>query len=80
MNKKNMTEMSDAEQKVFENDVKEKTLAVALILCADRMRFGKLVEDMENNFLQDNNKYPTTVIGAHHLLANWKHDSSTAEK
>ena len=75
MKKTSITAMDEAEKKTFENDVKERTLAVAFLLSADRMRFGKLVEDMENSYLQGNNKYPTTIIDAHHLLANWKHDS-----
>ena len=75
MNRTSKLRMNEMEKKFFKNDVKERGLAVAFILCADRMRFGKLIEDIENSFLEGNNKYPTTVVGAHHLLANWKHDS-----
>ena len=62
------------EKRGLADDVEQRSMAVAFILCADRLRFGKLVEDMENNYLQGNNKYPTTVSAAYHLLSNWKQD------
>jgi hypothetical protein len=67
--------MTKAEMKALAEDVEQRSLAVAFIRCSDRLRFGKLVEDMENNYLQGNNKYPTTVVAANHLLTNWKHDA-----
>jgi hypothetical protein len=66
--------LTAAEKRNLADDVEQRSLAVAFILCADRLRFGKLVEDMENNYLQGNNKYPTTVSAAYHLLSNWKQD------
>jgi hypothetical protein len=74
MKKENKDGMTDIEKKTIADDVEERSMAVAFILGSDRLRFGKLVEDMENSYLQGNNKYPTTVVGAHHLLANWKQD------
>ena len=67
--------MTKAEMKALSEDVEQRSLAVAFILCSDRLRFGKLIEDMENNYLQGYNKYPTTVVAANHLLTNWKHDA-----
>jgi hypothetical protein len=67
--------MSAAQLRSFYADVRERSLATAFILSADRSRFGKLIEDMENNFLQGINKYPTTLAAARHLLANWRHDA-----
>ena len=70
--------MSAAQLRSFYADVRERSLATAFILSADRSRFGKLIEDMENNFLQGINKYPITLAAAHHLLANWRHDACLA--
>ena len=46
MNRTSKLRMNEMEKKFFKNDVKERGLAVAFILCADRMRFGKLIKDM----------------------------------
>ena len=53
---------------------KERYLAVAFILSADRSRYGRYIEDLENNYLQGVNKYPKTVTAAFNLLTNWKQD------
>jgi hypothetical protein len=68
--------MSAAQLTSFHADIRERSLAIAFILSADRSRFNKLIEDMENSFLQGMNKYPTTLAATHHLLANWRHDAS----
>ena len=49
-------------------------LAVAFLLGADRSRYGRLIEDLENDFLQGRNNFPTTLTGAYSLLTNWKQD------
>jgi hypothetical protein len=74
LGEKKKESMTESEKKILAEDVEQRTLAVAFILCSDRLRFGKLIEDMENEYLQGNNKYPTTISAAYHLLANWKQD------
>jgi Zinc knuckle len=51
-----------------------KYLAVTFILGSDRTRFGKMIEDMENGYLQGHNNFPATLSSAYNLLANWKQD------
>ena len=53
---------------------KDNYLATAFILGADRNRYGKLVEYLENAFLQGRNDYPETLAGAYNLLLNWRQD------
>ena len=48
--------------------------AIAFTLGADRKRFGKLIEDLSNNYLLGNNNYPKTMISAYNLLQNWRRD------
>ena len=55
-------------------EVQGRTMAVAFLLGADRLRYGRLIKNMENDYLQGRNKYPTTVSAAYHLLTNWKQD------
>ena len=41
---------------------------------ADRVRFGRYLEDLENDFTQGVDRYPQSRVDAHHVLANWKQD------
>ena len=41
---------------------------------ADRVRFGRYLEDLENDFTQGVDRYPKSQVDAHHVLANWKQD------
>ena len=39
---------------------------------SDRTRYGKLIEDLENEHTQGVNKYPHTLTTAYSLLVHWK--------
>jgi Zinc knuckle len=52
----------------------EQYFAVAFLLSSDRVRFRKLIEDLETSHLQGQNNYPKTVQDAYTLLVNWKQD------
>jgi hypothetical protein len=41
---------------------------MAFLLGADRKRYGKLIEDLENAFTQGQDNYATTVTGAYAML------------
>jgi hypothetical protein len=64
--------------KVQHDEVKQcalqQYLATAFILSADHVQYGKLIEDLQNTFLQGNNNYLKTLNAAYTLLANWKQD------
>ena len=51
---------------------RQRYLATAFLLGADRNRYGKLIEDLENDFIQGEDKYPKTIEAAYRLLLNWK--------
>jgi hypothetical protein len=68
--KKTVEQLTDTEHA----EVREWYLATAFMLGADRARFGKLLENMENDFLQGRNSYPRSVTAAFNLLINWKQD------
>ena len=38
------------------------------------MRFGRYLEDLENDFTQGVDRYPQSRVDTHHVLANWKQD------
>ena len=47
---------------------------LAFLMEADRVRFGRCLEDLENDFTQGVDRYPKSRVDAHHVLANWKQD------
>ena len=53
---------------------KELYLAVVYFLSADQSQYGWYIEDLENRFLQGQDKYPKTVAALYNLLANLKQD------
>ena len=47
---------------------------LAFLMGADRVQFGRYMEDLENDFTQGVDRYPKSRVDAHHVLANWKQD------
>ena len=47
---------------------------LAFLMGADRVRFGRYLEDLENDFTQGVDRYPKSRVDGHHVLANWKQD------
>jgi hypothetical protein len=48
----------------------EQYYRVAFLLGSNRVRYGKLIEDLENSHLKGQNNYPKTVQDAYTLLVN----------
>jgi hypothetical protein len=68
--------LTDMQLKKVQEDTVARSTAIAFLLGCDRSRYGKLViEDLENDFLQGRNNYPTTVDAAYNLLTNWKQEN-----
>jgi hypothetical protein len=55
-------------------EANERSLAVAFINKADRSRYGRMIEDLANNYLMGQNNYPITLTQAYNLLVNWQQD------
>jgi hypothetical protein len=53
-----------------------KKIAYGILVRADRGRYGKLIEEVENAYLKGNNHYPTTPTESYNLLVNYKNYSS----
>jgi hypothetical protein len=54
--------------------VHEQILAVGLLYGSDRTRYGKMLEDLKNDYIQGTDNYPTTLQQAYNLLVHWKQD------
>ena len=70
--------LSDENLLKLKKEAQEQNLAVAFLLRADRVRYGRLLEDLENDFLQGQDRYPKTLTAAFSLLTNWKQASDHA--
>lgn len=57
-----------------EDAAKERVLACAFLLGSDRVRYGKLLEDLENDYTLGRDSYPSTLQQAYTLLVHWKQD------
>ena len=50
-------------------------MAMAFISGANRIKYGRLIEELENSYLKGNkNESPKTVTDAYNLLLNYKND------
>jgi hypothetical protein len=47
---------------------------------ADRSRYGKLIEDIENDFLKGHDDYPKTPTEAYNLLVNYRNYGNTGKR
>ena len=63
-----------------QKNASERQLAMGYILGCDRVRFGKLIEDLENQHTQGIKAFPQTLAEAYTLANNWKNRSNMAQK
>ena len=53
-------------------------MVMAFISGANSIKYGRLIEELENSYLKGNeNEYPKTVTDAYNLLLNYKNDPKT---
>lgn len=57
-----------------ENAARERVLACAFLFGSNRTHYGKLLEDLENDYTQGIDNYPPTLQQAYTLLVHWKQD------
>jgi hypothetical protein len=48
-----------------------KKIAYGILVRAGRGRYGKLIEEVENTYLNRSNDYPWTPTGAYNLLVHY---------
>jgi hypothetical protein len=52
--------------------IQNKKIAYGILVRADRTRYGKLIEEVENDFLKGHDNYPKTPTEAYNLLVNYR--------
>ena len=78
---KELTELSltrqtatDEQMKTAKATAQDKLLGVAYLMCSDKHRFGKVVEDIDNAYLVGRDEYPKSVNDAYYRICNWSND------
>ena len=69
---KNSSYSTDAERQQAAEAAKKKHLGVVMLCGANRGRYGKLVEELWNDFTKRNDYYPEYLTEAYNLLINYK--------
>ena len=60
---------------------KDQYLAVAFLLGADRSRYGRLIESLENDHIRGKQAaFPKTLTSAYNLLTNWKQNANNMNR
>jgi hypothetical protein len=78
--------LTDDEIEEAEHVSKERYLAVAFILDADRTRYGIMLDKIENKYLRNRDQsskvgsYPTTVADAYEYLENYKNNPKNVQR
>ena len=63
-----------AQMGLVSEKVKEAQLAIAFLMGADRVQYGGLLAELENDYLKGSDQYPKTMVAAYNLLVNYKID------
>ena len=61
----------DPDNQEFSEAAKSKYLGVAIICGAERGRYSKMVEELQNDFTKGNRNYPANTTKAYNLLLNY---------
>ena len=72
--------MNEKELKDIATDVEHRLMGVKFVLCADRHRFGRLIESIRNDFIEGEDRYPTSVNDAYHHLTNYTYDPRLGQR
>jgi hypothetical protein len=67
--------LNEVQKAEITSEVTSRSTAMGFLLGSDRARYGKLIKDLENDFLQGHNNYPTTIAAGYNLLTNWKQEN-----
>ena len=72
LTKEGITEPTTAQLKNAMNKVEEELHAIIFMYKAEKSRYGKLIEEKENDVLEGKDTFPKTVADACWVLGGWK--------
>ena len=74
--------LTDPQQAIVQENAKYMYLACAFLCQSDRKRYGRLLEELENNYTKEKSNYPTDLVTAYRMIIeykNWQPRSSVLE-
>ncbi len=71
---------TEAQLRAARARILDKKVAYGILVHADRNRYGKLIEEIENDYLKGNDDYPKTPMEAYNLLVNYKNYNNTNKR
>ena len=60
------------QQAIVQENAKYMYLACALLCQSDRKRYGRLLEELENDYTKGNSNYPTNLVTAYRMISEYK--------
>ena len=67
------TLLTEVQKLIVNSSASELYQATMFLHQSDRRRYGKLLEELENDFTKGNDDHPDTFVKAYHLLSEYKH-------
>ena len=61
-------DLQDGDLKMIETTAQEIYLACAFVINSDLRRYGRLIEELENDYTKGNDNYPRNMVKAYQLL------------
>jgi hypothetical protein len=71
---------TDNEMTVASIAARGKCLAVAFLAGTDKQRYGRLIEELENDYSKGMNNYPVTLTSAYKLILNYRNYQRPASR
>ena len=65
-------DLQDDELKMIETTARKIYLACAFVINSDLRRYGRLIEELENDYTKGNDNYPQNMVKAYQLLNEYK--------
>ena len=65
---RDLSTMTSDEKKSIDEEVVERFMAITLLMGADRTRYGRLLDNLENEFVAGHDNYPKTLTDAYNRL------------
>ena len=71
LNGKKEEDLTEEQLAIIHQKVWDRTLGASFTMTADRGRFGKSIEGIENDYNEGHKHWPATVADAYHRLTNY---------
>ena len=64
--------LNAGQQAIVQESAKYMYLACDFLCQSDRKRYGRLLEELENDFTKGNSNYPTDLVTAYRMISEYK--------